>query len=464
MVSGRSYRITKGLDLPVSGEPSADVEDARPPTRVALVAADYVGLRPTMHVAEGDSVKRGQLLFEDKKNPGVRFTSPGAGTVAAVNRGKRRALQSVVIDLEGSGSGEEESVRFESCTGRDIADLGRDDIKALLIESGLWTAFRTRPFSKVPRPDSEPHSIFITAIDTEPLAPSVEAVLKGREADFEQGQAAVAKLTGGFTYLCTAPGASIPFNPDGDVTAAVFEGPHPAGTAGVHIHLLDPVHREKTVWHIGYQDVAAIGELIRTGELSVERTIALAGPSVQRPRLLRTRVGASTGDLVAGELVSGADGPELEHRIISGSVLSGRTAAGDVLGYLGRYHNQVSVIREGREREFMGWLKPGTNRFSTLNLFLSRLTGSKRLEFTTTTHGSRRAIVPLGLYERVMPMDIMPTYLVRALIVGDLELAEQLGCLELDEEDLALCTFVCPSKIEYGPILREVLEAIEKEG
>jgi Na+-transporting NADH:ubiquinone oxidoreductase subunit A len=456
------HTIKKGLDLPISGAPIQEIEAARPPKSIAVLGDDYIGMKPTMAVQVGDAVRRGQLLFDDKKTPGVRYTSPGAGTVTAVNRGAKRAFQSLVIELnESERKGvvtEADVVSFESFTGNDPAGLSRDQITALLVESGLWTAFRTRPFSKVPEPGTEPHSIFVTAVDTNPLAPSVEKIVAGREDDFQRGLICVAKLTEGRTYLCKAKGAAIPANPNTGIAIEEFEGVHPAGTVGLHIHRLDPVHREKKVWHLGIQDVIAIGHLFKTGELDVERVISLAGPMVSRPRLLNTRLGASTDDLTEGELQDG------ECRVISGSVLSGRQAQGEVHGYLGRYHQQISVICEGREREFLGWLAPGKDKFSVLNLFVSRLANGKSFSFTTTTNGSKRAMVPIGMYERVMPMDIMPTHLLRALISEDLEAAEQLGCLELDEEDLALCTFVCPGKYDYGPILRKNLDVIDREG
>ncbi|MCC6697272.1 MAG: Na(+)-translocating NADH-quinone reductase subunit A [Candidatus Hydrogenedentes bacterium] len=456
------HTIKKGLNLPISGEPVQEIDRVRQPRHVALLADDYVGMKPTMAVAAGDAVKRGQRLFEDKKNPGVLYTAPAAGTVAAVNRGAKRAFQSIVIELnEAEAQGKvtgADVVRFENYTGNDPAGLSRDQIQALLLESGLWTAFRTRPFSKVPAPGTVPHSIFVTAIDTNPLAPSVERVIAGREEDFQRGLICVAKMTEGKTYLCKARGAAVPANPNTGIAIEEFEGAHPAGTVGVHIHRLDPVHREKTVWHIGFQDVIAIGHLFKTGGLDVERVISLAGPIVKKPRLISTRLGASIDDLVGGELKDG------ESRVISGSVLSGRVARGEVFGYLGRYHQQVSVVREGREREFLGWMAPGSEKFSIINLFVSCLSRGKRFAFDTSTNGSKRAMVPIGMYEKVMPMDILPTHLLRALIVGDLERAEQLGCLELDEEDLALCTFVCPGKYEYGPILRQNLDVIDREG
>ena len=458
----RSIRIRKGLDLPIAGEPEQRIEQAVEPRCIALLAVDYIGLRPTMFVRVGDPVRRGQVLFEDKKNPGVRYTSPGAGTVVAINRGERRALHSVVIELNererGRHLASEDAVKFQSYAAKDLPAVGRDDIRALLLESGQWTALRTRPFSKVPKPDTVPHSIFVTAMDTNPLAPSVDVVMKGYEEDFERGVEAVAKLTDGPTYLCKGPRSSIPANFRPGTEVVEFDGPHPTGTVGVHIHFLDPVHREKTVWHLNYQEVIAIGRLLSTGQLSVERTISLAGPQVLRPRLLQTRLGASTDDLVAGELRGG------ENRVISGSVLSGRSASGEIHGFLGRYHHQISAVREGRERVFLGWLLPGKDKFSTINLFASRLYNARKFAFTTSLNGGVRPIMPIGMYERVMPMDILPTHLLRALCVGNLEGAEQLGALDLDEEDLALCTFVSPSKIDYGPILRSNLEQIEREG
>jgi Na+-transporting NADH:ubiquinone oxidoreductase subunit A len=453
------HRVRKGLNIPIAGEPEQRVDQAPAPGRVALLADDYVGMRPTMHVALGDEVKRGQLLFEDKKTPGVRFTAPGGGRVSAIHRGERRALQSLVIELDSAElSGGGATVAFDSYTGKPPASLTRQQVRDLLVESGQWTAFRRRPFSKVPPPDEVPNAIYVTAMDTRPLAPAVDVVLAGREEDFNRGLEALAKLTEGPVYVCKGPNSSIPTPGASKFQIEEFEGPHPAGTAGVHIHFLTPVSRQKAVWVIGYQDVAAAGRLFATGELDVARTVALAGPAVKRPRLLRTRLGASIAALVKGELTEGVN------RVISGSVLGGRAAGGEVFGYLGRYHNQIAALPEGGQRIFLGWLSPGFDLYSTVNTFLSRLIPGKKFRFDTAVHGSDRAMVPIGLYERVVPLDILPTFLLRALLIGDVEQAERLGCLELDEEDLALCTFVCPGKAEYGPLLRRVLTMIEKEG
>lgn len=453
------HRIKRGLQLPIAGQPQQVIERGRAVSHAALLGADYIGMRPTMHVEVGAVVDRGQLVFEDKKTPGVRYTAPVAGTVVAINRGERRAFQSLVIrlsDEERQGQGRQ--VTFASYTGGPVPALGSDQVRDLLLESGLWTTLRARPFSKVADPTVRPRSIFVTAMDTNPLAPDVDVVLQGFEAEIEAGLQALTKLTDGPVFFCTAASSALRPPAVDRVRHEQFDGPHPAGTVGVHIHTLDPAGRGRIVWHVGYQNLVAIGRLFLAGELMTRRVVSLAGPSVLNPRLIETVVGASTDELVEGELASG------DQRVVSGSVLSGRKAQGEALGYLGLYHNQISVLPEGRQREFMGWAAPGLNKFSVSGAFLSALRRGARYPMTTSTNGSVRAIVPIGLYESVMPMDLEATYLLKALATRDIERAEQLGVLELDEEDVALCTFVCPSKNEYAPWLRDVLTAIEKEG
>lgn len=453
------HKIKRGLTLPISGAPEQAVDAAEPPRRVALVAADYLGMKPTMHVSPGDEVRRGQLLFEDKKTPGVRYTAIAGGKVTAVNRGAKRSLQSVVIELDADErAGKAATVKLSAFTGKHPAELGGDEVRELLVESGLWTALRARPYSRVADPEKRPRSIFVTAMDSQPLAADVGVALAGRGDDFERGVAALAKLTDGPVYVCKAPGTSLQVPSGERVRVEEFAGPHPAGTVGLHIHRLDPVNRRRLAWHAGYQDVAAIGRLFATGELDPTRVVALAGPPVKRPRLLRTRLGAALGDLTEGELADG------ELRLISGSVLSGRAAHGDVHGYLGRYHQQVSVLAEDRERVFLGWLAPGADKFSVLPAFLSKLLPGRKFGLTTSTQGSPRAIVPIGLYEKVFPIDIPPTFLLKAIVMRDLERSEQLGALELDEEDVALCSFVDPGKHDFGVFLRDVLTTLEKEG
>jgi len=444
-------KIKRGLDLPISGAPEQIVDTSLTARSVALIGFDYEGMKPTMEVKEGDRVALGQLLFTDKKNSGVKYTSPGAGTISAINRGEKRALQSIVVDLEGS-----EAVSFEPVASDAISSLPADEVRQRLIDSGLWTALRARPFSKVPKIDSQPAAIFVTAIDTNPLAADPALIIAEQQKSFIDGLTALKALASVPVYCCIAEGAAIDVGSSG-ASLETFSGPHPAGLAGTHIHALSPVSAHKTVYTVNYQDVIAIGLLFSEGRISVDRVIALGGPEVNQPRLIKTRVGASLEELTAGQIGSG------DVRIISGSVWNGRKARG-AYAYLGRYHQQVTVLREGRDREFMSYLRAGVNKHSITRTFFSAITPGKLFDFTTTTNGSDRAMVPIGSYERVMPLDILPTQLLRALIVGDTATAQQLGCLELDEEDLALCTYVCPGKYEYGPILRNNLSRIEKEG
>jgi Na+-transporting NADH:ubiquinone oxidoreductase subunit A len=441
--------IKRGLDLPISGEPEQRIEAGPAITRVAINGDDYVGMKPTMLVAEGDTVLLGQPLMEDKKNPGVLFTSPAAGKVSAIQRGAKRRFEALIIDVEG-----DQAVDFPGVPGQSIDSLDRDSVVAQLVVSGLWTSFRTRPFGQVPAISSSPNSIFVTAIDTNPLAADPAVVLAGRGEQFEVGLKVLTKLTQGKVFVCRGPQGSIPATPSAQVQVETFEGPHPAGLVGTHIHYLDPVGPNKTVWYLNYQDVAAIGAFFLSGKLDLRRVISLAGPVVRNPRLVETRMGAAIDELVAGDL------PEaMQCRVISGSVLCGR-----VQSFLGRYHMQVSVLQEGNYREFLGWQKPGFDKFSVTKAFASAMLKGQKFAFTTSTGGSERAMVPLGTYEKVMPLDILPTQLLRSLIVRDTEQAQRLGALELEEEDVALCTFVCPGKYEYGTLLRDNLTTIQREG
>lgn len=449
------FTIKEGLDLPITGEPKQVIENGNSVKSVAILGLDYVGMKPTMAVNEGDSVKLGQVLFSDKKNPGVNFTSPGTGVVKSINRGEKRILQSIVIELKGT---EEEF--FSRYDASELANLTAEQVKENLLASGLWTNLRTRPYGKIPTIDSNANSIFVTAIDTSPLAADPAIIIKERAEDFINGLTVISKLTQGKVYVCKATGADIAVSNTNSLQVADFSGPHPAGLPSTHIHFIDPVNIDKFVWHINYQAVIAIGALFTTGKLNVERVISLAGPTVKNPRLIRTRVGANTDDLMAGELQD-----DVESRVISGSVLYGRQAS-DWATFLGHYSNQITALKEGRERELFGWIVPGKNKYSALNVYTSSVDRKfdRKFPLTTTKNGSNRAIVPVGVYETVMPLDILSTPLLKALVVGDSDQAQLLGCLELDEEDLSLFTFVDPGKHDFGPVLRANLTKIEKEG
>ena len=445
-------KISKGLDIPIAGRPVQEIDDATEVSSVALLGYDTPGLRPSVVVDPGDRVKLGQLLFADKRNPKVRFTSPGSGVVSAINRGQRRVLQSVVVELDGS---DEEA--FPSFDRSQLDRLETAEAVDVLVSSGLWTALRTRPFGRIPAPDTSPRSIFVTAIDTNPLAPD-PAIIVGEDRDsFSAGLKIVSKLTEGPVFVCTAPGADIPCPESDRFRRGEFEGPHPAGLVGTHIHFLDPVGKTKTVWHLGYQDVLAIGRLFLGGRLATERVVSIGGPMVRNPRLLRTRTGASMSDLIEDETRPGDD------RIISGSVLFGHRATG-TYGWLGRYHNQISIIAEGSPREFLAWMRPGIRKYSALKAYGGHLLNRGDFALTSSQNGSPRAMVSTGSFERVMPLDILPTVLLKAIVVRDTDAAQDLGALELDEEDLALCSFVCNGKYNYGRHLRATLDQIEAHG
>lgn len=444
-------KIKNGLNLPIEGSPIQQIQDGPSVTRVAVLGEEYIGMRPTMFVQVDDIVKKGQVLFEDKKNPGVKFTAPAAGKVVEINRGAKRVLQSVVIQVEGDGQ-----ETYDKHEVSQLASLERAKVEQTLVDSGLWTAIRTRPFSKIPSLGSAPKSIFVSVMDTNPLAADPTVIIADRKDDFENGLNVISCLTDGSVFVSKAD--------DSDLAVACtkaevnsFSGPHPAGLVGTHIHYLDAVGASKTVWHIGYQDVIAIGALFTTGEIDSSRVVSLAGPAAKSPRLIRTMVGADCTEMTTDEAIDG------NVRVVSGSVLQGTNAHG-VHGYLGRYHNQVSMLLEGNQKELFGWLKPGASMHSVTRAYLSHLSPKRLFNMTTTTNGSDRSMVPIGNYERIMPLDILPTLLLRDMISGDTDGAQTLGCLELDEEDLALCTYVCPGKYNYGPILRDCLTTIEKEG
>ena len=444
-------KIKKGLDLPISGAPEQQIQSGNVVTQVAVLGEEYIGMRPTMHVQVGDSVKQGQVLFEDKKNLGVKFTAPASGQITAVNRGAKRVLQSVVIDVAG-----DEKETFEKFAADKLSGVAREQVQSQLVDSGLWTALRTRPFSKIPEIGSVPNSIFVSAMDTNPLAADPSVIIAARNDDFVNGLHVLTNLTDGKLFVTKAPGATVNTG-NAKVDVHEFAGPHPAGLVGTHIHTLDPVGPSKKVWHINYQDVIAVGALFTTGEIDNSRVVAIGGPVAKKPRLVTTILGASLEQLVANEST------EESVRVISGSVLNGTHASGPN-AYLGRYHVQVSLIKEDKEKKLFGWIMPGSNQHSITRAYLGHLNTKRLFDMTSTTNGSDRSMVPIGNYERIMPLDVLPTLLLRDIISGDTDGAQTLGALELDEEDLALCSYVCPGKYNYGPILRDCLTKIEQEG
>lgn len=455
MQAEKHIRIRKGLNLPLEGRPEQKIHPGPGLSHVALCGPDYAGLKPRLLVDEGNEVQLGQPLFIDKRNPSIPFCSPGTGRIAAIHRGARRVLQSVVISLHEPGA---ERQLFDPLDGADLGRLERKDIVERLQQSGLWTAFRTRPFNRVPPSGSLPAAVFVTALDTRPLAADPQVVIAGREAEFADGLAVLAKLSLGELFLCTAPDWTIELAEVPGVRRVAFSGPHPAGLPGTHMHFLFPVSQDRVAWYVGYQDVMAIGKLLRSGLLDMQRVFAMGGTCVRHPRLLASRLGASTADLVRGELSE-----TKSSRVIAGSVLGGRTAEPG-LAFVGRYQQQLTVIMEGGKSHFLGWTGIYPRHYSAARTFL-RMSGHKRRHFLSTAQNGRfTGMIPTRAFEKVMPLDILPSPLFRALLVRDTDQAQRLGCLELAAEDLALCSFVCPAKIDYGEALRINLELIERDG
>ena len=445
-------KTKRGLDLPIDGAPRQEVSEGPEISRIGIVGYDFPGVKPSMHVSVGERVVPGQPLFSDKKIPDLKICSPLSGEISAINRGEKRVLESVEITIDSGRFGP----LFDPIERSKILELGRERVLNQLVESGQWLAFKGRPYGRsVPPQGKAPEAIFVTSADTRPLCPRPSIVINQRPEEYLAGIDVISVLTEGAVFVCSNQEDSIPVSRNVKVINESFSGPHPAGNAGTHIHFLHPVHLNRSVWQIGYQDVIAIGSFFLSGCIDPYRIVSLAGPRVSDPLLYRTLQGASISELTGGKILG------TENRVISGSVIDGRRAAGPT-AFLGRFHNQVSVIREGLERDLLEFVSPGANKFSLTNLFLGSFR-KMNFDMSTSTEGSPRSIYPLGTYERTMPLDILATPLLKALVVDDLEAAIDLGALELEEEDIALCTFACPGKYEYGPYLRQMLNRIQEE-
>ena len=446
----KKFKLKKGLDLPILGIPKQVINDIEHPRSVAVLGPEYNGLKPKMLINVGDSVVRGTPLFCHKDHQEILYVSPCKGKVSEINRGEKRVLLSVVIEVDDFDHKGIAITKLHSKI-RNKTEF----IKNCLFDSGLWTSFLTRPYSKVPASDSKPSSIFVTAMDTEPLCPDAELIINNDLKAFNEGVKKISFLTDGKVFICKKENSSIKFS---EFETYEFAGPHPAGLPGTHMHFLDPPNSDKTVWSIGYQDVIAIGKLFSTGFINIDRIVSIAGPLANNPRLVKTVLGASLDDILEGEY------PKTENcRVISGSVLSGFHAVDD-LAFLGKYSRQITIIKEDKEKHFFGWIKPQPSKFSVMPVLLSAFSFFKLFNLTSNLNGGRRAMVPTGVFETLMPQDLLPTQLLRSLLVMDTDVAQSLGALELDEEDVALCTFACPAKYEYGVALRESLQKIEKEG
>ncbi len=447
-----TIQAKRGLDLPIHGAASSEkIVDRLDVTRVALMPQECWGAKVRLIAQEGDTVKVGTPLFADRRDDSVLFTSPAAGKVAAIHRGLRRAVLSVVI--EATGFTEQEP--FEPVN---LATTSREDLKNAIAASGMWPALRRRPFDKVAQTTDEPAGIIVQGYDSSPLAPDLVKVVEGREADLEVGLAALTKLTDGKVHLCVREGVNYGRFTGEGVIVTHFAGPHPAGTAGFSIHSLCPAGANRPVWYLGLQDACDLGRLLREGKRPTERVVAVTGPAAKEPKLVRTRPGADLSVLCRDESSA------TETRIVNGSAIWGHRADSAAhTGFLGRWNTQVTILEDAVKRDLVGWMLPVSGRFTQTNTVWDKFF-RKTFKYDTDTNGSLRAIVPIGHYESVMPLDVLATQLIKALASKDLEMAEKLGVLELAEEDLALCQVVDPSKVPLTDMLRAMLTTIEKEG
>jgi Na+-transporting NADH:ubiquinone oxidoreductase subunit A len=457
-------RIKRGLILPISGEPEQVVYEAPSVRQVGIVPADYPGLDLCCDVIAGNRVRTGQLLFHDRRFPALRIVAPATGVIAFLADRKDASAstpirQILTIDVE-----DDEFIEFDRVAPQDLPRLGRAAVVAQLLSAGLWPSLRTRPLQKVPRPDVIAHAIFVTAMDTRPLAARADRLIEAEQGAFSNGLAAISQLTVGLVYVCKAPAAYVPVPDIDNIKVEEFAGPHPAGLAGTHIHYLDPVGAgdDKQVWSIGYQDVIAIGKLFVEGRYAPQRVIALAGPQVIDPRLLRIRLGANIAELCASELRDAcSSGGNHTTQLLAGSVLHGTDANG-AHRFLGRDCLQVTALCAPAAQKKRGsfW---GLHQFSVLPILLSRVIHRRRFRFTAEQAGNAYPLLFTVAFEKIWALRLLQLPLLRALMAGDDDRAIQLGALELVEEDLALATFVCSGKQDFGALLRALLDRYERD-
>ncbi|NOY37660.1 MAG: Na(+)-translocating NADH-quinone reductase subunit A [Chlorobi bacterium] len=443
--------LKRGLDIHLKGVAEKSLETAPASETYAVKPYDFPDLTPKLSVKPGEPVKTGTPLFYDKYRPEVVFTSPVSGTVKAVSRGERRRILEVVIDSDGK----DEAVSFKK---GDPKNLSGNEIKDILLKSGVWPFIRQRPFDLIANPEDTPKAIFISLFDTAPLAPDYAFILKDKNTLFQAGLDVLSKLTGGKpVHVGYHPEKSDASFVSGltDVETHAFKGPHPAGNTGVQIHHIDPINKGEVVWVVNPQDILVIGRLFTEGVYNPERIVALAGSEVKSPKYYVTKIGASVKGILDGNLVG------RNNRYISGNVLTGKKISRE--GYIGFYDSLVSVIPEGNKFELLGWALPGFGKFSFYRTFFSWLTPEKPYRLDTNLHGGRRAFVLTGQYEKVLPMDIYPMHLIKAILVDDIDMMENLGIYEVVEEDIALCEFIDVSKTEMQTILREGFRSLIKE-
>jgi len=444
-------KIKRGLNLKLIGEAVKSVQDIPIADIFAIRPNDFTGLTPKLLVKVGDNVLAGTPLFYNKNNEAIKISSPVSGEVLEILRGEKRVILEIKILAD-------RKIKYAPFLKSDLNDLKREEVIQKLLDSGAWPFIRQRPYGVIANPSESPKSIFISAFDSNPMAPDNDFIMSGKEVDFQTGLDALKKLTDGKIHLNVQlkPTAASVFSNAKNVQINKISGPHPAGNIGIQIHHIDPVNKGEAVWYINPQDVLIIGKLFNEGIFDAARTIALTGSQVNKPKYYKTIIGCSIKNILA-------DGglKKEENRIISGNILSGHKIPTD--GYLGFYDSQITVIPEGNEFEFMGWLAPGLNKFSMSRTFFSWLTPDKKYDLNTNLHGEERPFVMTGQYEKVFPMDIYPVHLLKSILIEDIDMMEKLGIYEVTEEDFALCEFVCTSKIKSQDIIRNGLDIVRRE-
>ena len=475
----KTITIRKGLDFPIDGTAELRLTDARNITDYAVKPTDFVGLTLRLLVEEGDVVNAGDALFCDKNDERIRFTSPVNGLVKAIVRGEKRKLLEVVVEADETSA----PALYEIPTSA-------EGLKALILQCGLWPMLRQRPFGTVARPNDKPKAIFVSGFSSVPLAPDYDFVMQGRETFFAKGIEALTLLTEGVVHVCFRPGQKLAeyldcFVPRDDAKRQVeihyVKGPHPAGNIGTQIAKIDPINKGEMVWTMNLQEVAVLGEMVATGVYRPEKVIAVAGPNIKNPHYYRIKAGACLTEITKGQLLNNdyprmdADDAAKKNRIITGDILSGTQIAVD--GFIGACDDLVSILPEGDYYDFMGWLMPGLRKFSFSRTFLSGFMPKSTFKplgielprfeslwkYDTNTHGDERPLVFTGNFEKIFPFDIYPTQLIKACVIGDIELMENLGIYEVEPEDFALCEFIDTSKTDIQAIVREALEKLRKE-
>jgi len=443
-------KIRRGLDIRLLGAAEKIYISAEKSRTYAVKPPDFPGLVPKLNVKPGDQVMAGTTLFHNKYIPDIKFSSPVSGVVKSVNRGERRRILEVVIEVD-------HKIQYIDFKATNPSDLSREEIIKKLLDSGLWPMIRQRPYAIIADPEKQPRDIFISGFDTAPLAPDMDFVVKGNREDFQTGIDALYKLTEGDIHLSlngNYPADEV-FSKAKNIKSHYFTGPHPAGNPGIQIHHIRPVNKGEVVWYIQPQEVIMIGRLFRKGVYDALKVIALTGSEIKKPLYYKVISGASIEPLVKDNITPG------NHRYISGNVLTGSKIT--KAGHLGFYDNQITVIPEGDKFEFLGWISPGFNKFSHSRTFMSWLAPGKKYRTDTNLHGGRRPFVMSGEYEKVLPMDIYPVHLLKAILVEDIDRMENLGIYEIAEEDLALCEYVCTSKTEVQSLIRKGIELMIRE-